>query len=121
MKGNAPVKTNEQSSEVRFRGIAGFVAAAVSAATSTAAILAWRYNVDHLSADMSGGVAFSMNVGPLVWTLVGISIAFIALLLTGISVWTKIGSKRVSLTVFHVGSLILLLPSAFLIVKYLSH
>jgi len=111
--------TNKQTGLTYYLGIAGFVAAGVSAALSTAAILAWRYNADRMNADMSGGVAFAMNIGPLVWTLAGISIAFLALLIMGISVGSRREGRSAKLTLFQVASLGLLLPSAFLLFRML--
>jgi hypothetical protein len=56
--------TTKPPSPTNFMGWVGFVLAAVSAAFSIFAILTWIYTADMVR-EMEGGMAFSMNIVPL--------------------------------------------------------
>lgn len=100
----------------RFRGLAGFVVAAISAALSNFVILTRFYIARNSDGDFSGGMALSLNLTLVVATGAGMALALFALLITGFSVLEGTGG-RPRIRMFHIFSLLLVIPAGYLLVR----
>lgn len=111
-------KTNETqpvSSPVR-EGLFGLVVSGISAAISITAIMTWMHMAKSTATTDSGGPAFAANFGPMVNSLLGISLGGVALVFTFCSVGFSDRPFPKSFTFYHFCSLVLLLPSVFLLI-----
>lgn len=100
----------------RYRGLAGFIISAMSAALSLFAILSWMHSAKIDVSELEGGPAFSanlsMNLFPLLAAALGIVVAAVGVILTLISMYGKPG--RSAFSMLHLLSLLLLTPGAYL-------
>ncbi|MEO7341842.1 MAG: hypothetical protein ABI073_13265 [Luteolibacter sp.] len=103
-----------------FKGLIGFIVAAISAAFSILAILTWLYIARTIVGDFSGGVAFAMNIEPLLATWAGIAISPVALILTSVSAFKRESNGRRSFTIFHIFAPVLLVPAGLLLLRMIS-
>lgn len=111
--------TEPEPARADYRGLVPFVFSALCAAVSLYALLGWWHLAGKDLTDYSGGTAFSMNIVPLLAEWVGMALAFPAAGLLVISVCMK-ERKEPLFSTFHVISMVLLLPAAFLILHTLD-
>lgn len=121
---------HEQPQPARFRllGIAAFGASAASCAAAIGATCLWLDQARFLDGQppgaISGGMAFNLNLAPLVTNLVTILIGFAGLILLLASCGYARFTRQRVLTGLHIATALLLLPAVILVVKWsgpLSH
>jgi hypothetical protein len=69
---------------------------------------------------MEGGMAFSLNIVPLLATWAGIVVFPLSAICLALSVWIPLPGGRRFFTMFHAFSLALLAPAAFLLFRMVS-
>jgi len=109
-------ETNKATSAISKDGLFGLVVAGIAAAVSVTAIIT-RFHMSRSTATIeSGGPAFSANFGPAVNSLLGLLLGFVAFLMIAGSLLCSEKSFPRSFTFYHLCSLILLLPSSFILI-----
>jgi hypothetical protein len=106
---------NRATSAVNRDGLIGLVLAGIAAAVSVTAIMTMTHMSKSTAKIESGGPAFAANFGPGVNSLLGLLLGFVAFLTIFCSLWFSEKRFPRSFTLYHLCSLILLLPSAFIL------
>jgi hypothetical protein len=96
-------------------GFTGFILAGLSAAFCATAILSWIYMARNISNLESGGPAFSANFEPMMFSLLGIGLGVLSLLVTCSSLFLFWKGFRRTFTFYHFCALLFLAPATFLL------
>lgn len=97
------------------KGLFGLVVSGISATVSITAILTWMHMAESTATIDSGGPAFAANIGPLVNSLLGLTLGVVALLVIGFSIGFSEKRFPKSFTFYQFCSLVFLAPSAYLL------
>lgn len=111
---------NQNGASFVREGLFALVVSGISAAISITAIMTWLHMAESTSIVDSGGPAFAVNIGPLMNTVLGVVAGGFAFVVICGSILLSEKRFPKSFTFYHFCSLVLLIPSPFLLIRLLG-